>query len=243
MLRRTDRFRVHSYEVDAFRQLQLPSLAGYLQESAGHHAVELGWGLEALQARGLTWVLARQRIEAGQPITLGDELEIATWPSGIHGLLATREFTVARGGVEVARASSAWLVLDLASRRPVRPAEVLDPALRPPLEPVAPIPARLPAPAGGGAERLFDVRYADIDVNQHVTHTSYLSWALESVPEPLWRSARPCAVEVHYLAEARLGDRVAACCAEGEGGWVHALGRAGGDGKELTRLRTRWTAR
>src|SRR5512146_3301561 len=108
MSRRIDRFPVHGYEVDAFHSLALPALAGYLQESAAAHADELGCGLEALRARGITWVLMRQRIEVPSPIMLGDELEIATWPSGIDRLLVSREFSVTRGGAEVARSSTAW---------------------------------------------------------------------------------------------------------------------------------------
>ncbi|HTT70655.1 MAG TPA: acyl-ACP thioesterase domain-containing protein [Anaeromyxobacteraceae bacterium] len=242
MLRRVERFAVHSYEVDAFGELALPGLAGYLQEAAGHHATELGCGIEALRARGLTWVLVRQRIEVDLPALLGDELEVATWPSGLYPLLVTREFAVTRAGDELARASTAWLVFDLEKRRAVRPGEVLDPTLRPRLEALAPVPGRLPAPGPEASEHRFKVRYADIDMNRHVTNTSYLGWAIESSPEALWASARPRAVEAHYLAEARLGESVLVRRAgEGEA-LVHALFREG-TGEELARLRTRWARR
>jgi len=242
MLRRDERFLVHSYEVDAFGELALPALAGYLQEAAGQHATELGCGMEVLGARGLTWVLVRQRIEASAPVARGDELLVATWPSGVYPLVVTREFAVTRGSEEVARASTAWLVLDLETRRAVKPGEVLDPVLRPRLEAMAPVAGRLPAPGAEALEHRFDVRYADIDLNEHVTNTSYLSWALESVPEALWRGARPRAVEAHYLAEARLGDGVVARCALDGEVVLHALRRAQGEG-EFARLRTRWTRR
>lgn len=243
MLRHVERIPVHGYDADAFGELALPALAAYLQEVAGHHATALGCGLEALRPRGLSWVLARQRIEAPRAIALGDALEITTWPSGVHPLLVTREFTVSgRGGEELARASTAWLVLDLETRRPVRPGEVLDPVLRPHHEPVAAIPARLPAPAAGAPARRFEVRYADIDVNRHVTNTSYVGWALEGVPEAAWRAERACAVEVHYLAEARLGDAVQVRTDGGPGERAHAVVREA-DGKELARARTRWVLR
>jgi medium-chain acyl-[acyl-carrier-protein] hydrolase len=243
MLRHVERIPVHGYDVDAFGELSLPALAAYLQELAGHHATALGCGLEALRRRGLTWVLVRQRIEAPRPIPLGEELEIATWPSGVHPLVVTREFTVSgRDGAALARASTAWLVLDLATRRPVKPGAVLDPALRPHLEAVAAIPPRLPEPAPDAPSRRFEVRYVDIDVNRHVTNTSYLAWALEGVPEATWLTERACAAEAHYLAEARLGD-AALVRTDGVGNErSHAVLRES-DGKELARLRTRWTAR
>lgn len=243
MLRHAERIPVHGSDVDAFGELALPALAAYLQEVAGHHATALGCGLEALRPRGLTWVLVRQRLEAPRPIPLGEELEVETWPSGVHPLTVTREFTVrGRHGAELGRASTAWLVLDLATRRPVKPGTVLDPALRPHLEAVAEIPSRLPPPGPAAAARRFEVRYADIDLNRHVTNTSYLAWTLESVSEATWLADRACAVEVHYLAEGRLGD-VAVVRTEGDARErAHAVVREQ-DGKELARLRTRWTAR
>jgi acyl-ACP thioesterase len=89
---RRESFPVHTYEVDAFGTLEVPALSGYLQEVAGHHAAELGVGLETLRARGLTWVLARQRVELPLPVALGDTLEIETWPCGIERLAAMRDF-------------------------------------------------------------------------------------------------------------------------------------------------------
>ena len=126
MLSRRESFAVHTYEVDAFGTLAVPALSGYLSEVAGLHAGELGVGLDALMARGLTWVLVRQRIENPVPVRLGDTIEIETWPSGIDRLAAVREFVVRRGDEEVARATTQWFVLDVATRKPVRPGEVLD---------------------------------------------------------------------------------------------------------------------
>ena len=244
MLRRTERFSVHGYDVDAFHTLAVPALAGYLEEVAAHHATDLGCGLDALAGRGLTWVLVRQRIELSTPIALGDELTITTWPSGIDRLLVSREFVVARAeGEEVARASTRWLLLDVATRRPIRPDDVLDAALRPVRERVAEIAARLAAPGAGAAERTFDVRFSDIDVNRHVNNTSYVAWALESVDPATWTGMRAASVEAHYLAEALLGDDILARTAPDAGDELaHAVLR-GRDGKELARLRTRWVAR
>jgi acyl-ACP thioesterase len=236
------RFPVHGYEVDAFHELALPALSGYLQEAAAAHATELGCGLDALRARGLTWVLIRQRIEVPHRIRLGDELTITTWPSGIERLLVSREFSVTCGGVEVARSSTAWLVLELATRRPVRPAEALDPLLRPRSEPLLPLVARLDPPAPGAAEWTFEVRFQDIDANLHVNNAAYVAWALESISAERWRARRPCAVEVHYLAEARHGEVVCSRSSEQGDELRHSIARRG-DGRELARLRTWWAAR
>src|SRR5512138_2716016 len=210
MLARTESFAVHTYEVDAFGTLAVPALSGYLSEVAGLHATELGVGLDALMARGLTWVLVRQRIENPVPVALGDTIEIETWPSGIDRLAAVREFVVRRGDEEVARATTQWFVLDVATRKPVRPADVLD--ARFPREPVAPAvplsPGKLPELRAWDFQKRFHVRYSDIDVNLHVTNTSYVAWAVEAVPRDLWRSSRLASVEVQFIAETHHGAAV-----------------------------------
>jgi acyl-ACP thioesterase len=239
-------FPVHTYEVDAFGTLEVPALSGYLQEVAGRHAAELGVGLEALRAAGLTWVLARQRIEVPVAVALGETVEIETWPTGVERLAATRDFVVRRpDGSEAARATTQWFVLDVATRRPVRPEEVLDPrfprARRPSLAPLAA--GKLPVPAAWDLEKRFHVRYADIDVNLHVTNASYVTWAVEAAPIELWRAARLAAVEVHFLAEGLHGKAVLSRLARtGPRSCAHAIVREE-DGKELARLVTEWAER
>jgi len=245
MLSRREPFAVHAYEVDAFGTLAVPVLSGYLSEVAGLHAAELGVGLDVLRARGLTWVLVRQRLENPVPVVLGDTIEIETWPSGIDRLVALREFVVRRGAEEVARATTQWLVLDLATRKPVRPAEVLDPTF--PREPSPPAvalsPGKLPELPEWDFQKRFHVRYSDIDANLHVTNTSYVAWAIEAVPRELWQSSRLAAVEVQFIAEAHHGAAILSrLAATGEGAFAHAIVREE-DGKELARLVTTWVRR
>jgi acyl-ACP thioesterase len=239
-------FPVHSYEVDAFGLLEVPAISGYLQEIAGWHAAELGVGIDVLRARGLTWILARQRLELPAPVALGDTLAVETWPSGIERLAATREFVARRGdGLEAVRATTAWYVIDLASRKPVRPEEVLDPRFpRPRVPSVASLArGKLPALAHWELQKRFHVRFADIDQNLHVTNASYVTWATEAMPVELWRASRLAAVEVHYLAEGLHGAAILSRVARtGPDAYAHAIVREE-DGKELARLTTAWTGR
>jgi acyl-ACP thioesterase len=238
-------FPVHTYEVDAFGTLEVPAVSGYLQEVAGLHAAQLGVGLDVLRARGLTWVLGRQRIELPVAVQVGETLEIETWPAGVDRLVALRDFRLRRSdGVEVGRATTQWLVLDVATRRPVRPDEVLDARFaRPLLESVAPLARKLPAPERWDRERRFHVRYSDIDGNLHVTNASYVAWAIEAAPVELWRSSRLAAVEVHYVAEVLHGESILSRTSQtAPGAFAHAIVREA-DGRELARLASAWAPR
>jgi medium-chain acyl-[acyl-carrier-protein] hydrolase len=237
-------FTVHSFDADAFGLLSPAALAGYLQEAAGRSAETLGFGITALQAKGLAWVLARQQVALDVPIRRSDELTVETWPSGLDRLAALRDFRLLRGGAEVGRALTSWFVMDLASRRPSRPDRLLPPERHAQTAHVLALPASpLPALGAPAMERRFQVRYADIDANRHVTNASYISWALEAVEEPEWRTHRLASLDVQFLAEATHGHYVRSRSApDGDGARLHAVVREE-DGKQLARARTTWVPR
>lgn len=238
-------FAVRSYEVDAWNDLAVPALWGYLQEIAGLHADRMGYGVEDLWRAGYTWVLARQRLEITARARYGEVVEIETWPSGLARLAAFREFVVRRDGAEIARATSVWYVLDARSRRPVDPLEALDPRFpRPPASHVLSLSAeRLPPPPPPESERPFAVRFADIDVNWHVNNVSYVQWVLEAVPHETWHERWPAVIEAQYLAECDWGGRVLSRAARaGDGEFSHSVLREA-DGKEIARACTRWIPR
>ena len=242
--RLTEPFEAHSYAVDAFGLLSGPALSGWLQEAAGRHAERLGVGVDALQARGLTWVLARQAVVVDRPVAFGERADVVTWPSGADRLSALRDFEVRVAGEVRARAVTQWIVLDLSTRKPVRPGSVLPLELVETMEHVLPLPAgRPPAPEPPGVERPFTTRYRDIDRNLHVTNASYVEWACEAIPEETWSSRRLRSFEAYFIAECRHGSRVLSRSAgAGDGLFVHSVVREE-DGKELARLRTAWVER
>jgi len=236
---------VHTYVIDAFGALSVPGLAGFLGEAAGRHADALGVGVEALMSRGLTWVLGRQRFEIAAPPRLGERLEVETWPSGIDRVFALRDFVV-RGpdGGERVRAITQWIVMDLATRRPVRPRTVLDARFAEALPHAMEFTdGKLPEPAAWDGERRFPIRYADIDRNLHANNGSYVAWAIEAMPRAAWERDRLVALEVQFLAECGLGSTIVSrVAAVGPDAYAHAIVREE-DGKELARLATRWVRR
>jgi acyl-ACP thioesterase len=242
--RLTEPFEARSYAVDAFGLLTAPALSGWLQEAAGRHADRLGVGVEPLQARGLTWVLARQAVVVDRPVALGERAEVVTWPSGADRLSALRDFEVRVDGETRARAVTQWIVLDLATRKPVRPGSVLPLELVAEMDHVLPLPGGRPAiPDPVEVERPFTTRYRDIDRNRHVTNATYVEWACEAIPEAVWRSRRLRSFEAFFIAECLHGSRILSrSSAVGDGLFVHSVVREE-DRKELARLRTSWVDR
>jgi medium-chain acyl-[acyl-carrier-protein] hydrolase len=214
-----------------------------MMETAGRHAEKLGVGVRELHAKGLTWVLARLHAQITYVPPAGETVHVATWPSGRSRIFAVREFQLKNGaGGELLRSTSAWALMNMETRRPSR----LDPHLPvysrhpermirddfPPLPPVGHV----------GSRAAYRAAASDIDLNDHVTNTVYLDWALRAVPAETGRS-EPRSLEAAFLGEARLGDEVV-CLTEsrgqGDAGVLLQSLRDAASGRELTRLRTSW---
>ena len=239
-----DTFRIRSYEVDCHGQLSVLSIFNFMQETASSHADALGVSIQQLLSENYTWLLARVKITMTSYPVWRDDLTVLTWPSGMQRLFALRDFQFKdQKDSPVGAALSAWLVIDTHKRRPVR---------------IAPFVNRL-KPLGGNhilpgtldklqplvtheGEHKFQVRFRDLDINQHVNNTSYVEWILESIPAAVKKEAVLSEMEINFLAESFLHDRIIA-------NWLprdrrhrlfhHGLYREE-DGQELVRARTVW---
>jgi medium-chain acyl-[acyl-carrier-protein] hydrolase len=236
-------FRVHSYEVDAFGVLSPSVLAGFLQESAAVSADSLGFGISDLNTKGCTWVLVREHFELDEAIRLGDVISLQTWPSGVARRAALRDFRILKENREVGRALTSWLVLDIASRRPVRPHEVLPEALHVETPHVLPVSsASIPIVDSPAIERAFQVRFSDIDANLHVTNASYVEWMVEAIGEETWRSRWLSSLDIQFVSECSLGSEVKSRSVLQRAEALHSIIREY-DSKELARARSTWKTR
>ena len=228
-----------SYDVDPNRTVRLPALCRFMQEAAYHHAEHLGLGHSFLSARGMAWVLARQRICIDRLPEWGDTVHIRTWPSGRDRLFFYRDFELSDGdGARVLTASNAWSLIDVEKRERVHPDIYL----------------RVDIPEG---KQVFDskierlkggtcpagpsvvVTYGDLDLNGHVNNVRYIEWLLDSLPRDFHEMHAVKALELNYLAEAVYGQTVQVCSEEtGPLEFIHAV--KVGD-TELFRARSRWS--
>jgi medium-chain acyl-[acyl-carrier-protein] hydrolase len=222
---------------------QLLALLDAMSETAGRHAEKLGVGVHTLHAKGLTWVLARLHVKINSLPGAGQTVHIATWPSGRHRLFAVREFRLTdNSGAEILRATSAWALMNMETRRLAR----LDPHLplfsRHPERMLKDDFFQLPPVQKTGVQASYRAAAVDIDINDHVNNTVYLDWALRAIPAaPSCR--RLLSLEAAFLGEARLGDEIICrgerAVEDGETVFLQSLQNATGS-RELTRLCSRW---
>jgi acyl-ACP thioesterase len=138
----------------------------------------------------------------------------------------------------LARATSAWLLVRLLDKRPVRPPDSLA-AL------AAGFPSRLiddrfdglaaPSLAPGGAS--FRVGRFDLDPNGHANNVAVVRWLLESLPPGHGPVRLPLRTRIELRAECLEGDLLEAQVEEQATATRHALVRAA-DRREVARAET-----
>ncbi len=243
----TGTFHVRTDAVTPQGTATVPALCALLQEAAGRHADALDVSMQHLQAEGRAWALAHLRLALDHPLRWDTPLTVETWPSGLDGLYATREFVLWADDVEIGRATSRWFVLDTERRRPVRPPRSLydlETPNRP--RPLAPKPEDLSPPARLDHTLSRTVRHPDLDLNGHLNSVRTLTWALRPLPDALHETHRCARVALQFRAEAARGVpvRVTAQVEDaGDDRIVHHALHNTDASTLLTTARTVWTPR
>lgn len=188
-------------DVDRDEVLLLPRLFKLLQEVAIRHANQFGTGTNAVTQRGESWVLNRIAVQLARYPRATETLRVETWSTGIRGFKGFRDFRVFdAAGETVISGSSLWLYISLATQAIVRvPREV---AATFPVGAEAPVFPGLEdmefAGPGPGAHAFhYQLRYSDVDVNQHVNNAAYLDLVQSALASHAGR-ARPTRVALKY---------------------------------------------
>jgi len=260
-------FQVRGVDIDQSGRIQPVIFMDYFLESAAEHAALFQVAVTDLFEKGRTWVLSRFHIEFLRYPHWGESVEIKTWPSAKLPLFALRDFEATDEHGIAARATSSWLIIDLATKRPVRTSEHLENFPQFMRRAVEDDFASLPVLSRVDIRKEFPVFFFVLDLNRHVTATAYVHRALESVPEDILFKFRPASIEVNFRAEAFYGDSIVSRVERidapsvlkaivrnifspdqpetdpnpgpARSAYLHRLSRAADD-KELTILRTSW---
>jgi acyl-ACP thioesterase len=235
---------VRYHELDSHGNVSPVTLLNYLQDTAGLHAAQLGVAVSDLHKLGLTWVLSRIHLIVTQYPRANEGVVIRTWPATRQGMFSCREFELTGAGeVLFGRATTSWAALNIVSRRPVKLEEHL------PAYPLFPRRAidddftSLPHfPETATSEYTFRVLRSDLDTNHHVNNAIFAGWALESVPDEI-AAGTLIELEISFRAEVLYGETILSrCVVTGPGLCLHQIVNKK-NGRELARLRTRWTGK
>lgn len=204
-------FKVRSNEVYVDGKASMPAICNYLQEIAGDSAKQLGFSIEQLLSKNVTWVLTRIKVEMDLYPIWREHIEVETWPSGYDKMVATRDFRIWNAKKQViGKASSIWMLIDLSSRRPVMVEPFLSEFARENEDRALIIKReeRLKELDQVANTKFFNVRYGDLDLNNHVNNVHFVEWVLESVQSEFRDNSILKSIDIQFKAECFYGDRI-----------------------------------
>lgn len=202
-------YKIKYQEVDGEKKLRLFNLENYLLEVAGTVADDLGFGIQALHPRGLTWILTRLSVEMYELPTHCQKVRFETWIESNAHMLSTRDFRIYKQGSEeewilIGQCKSVWAVLDLEKREIVNCFD--DPIFEGCVDGEVIEMSRvrmttIPEPTGSAPHKIV---YSDIDYNGHCNSCRYLQAMTDAfLPSYYGRKVR---LDINYSKEAMLGE-------------------------------------
>jgi acyl-ACP thioesterase len=174
----------------------------YAEEAASGHAELLGAGFEAMTEKRQIWVLSRISVHMEKRPRFGETVTVRTWPRGHERLFAIRDYEMTVGDHLFVRARSSWIILDMDTRRPLRPDSVMEKMPLNEGKNALPENAAALAEAPGLAPVMErKALYSDLDFNGHVHNTRYMQWVCDLFEPRLIENAETIAFDMNYLKE------------------------------------------
>ena len=179
----SETFVVRGTDCDMFSRMRLDMLFIAMQECGEQHALQLGFGYDAMLARNLFFVLSRIHVRITRMPRAGETVVHTTWPAASNRFFCPRYhvFTL-EDGTPLACAGALWVMLDTSARKIVSPLSV---DLRFPDNSDIPAPIDLPmrAPLSADDGRIITRTpvFSEFDVNGHVNNTKYMAWLCDSL--------------------------------------------------------------
>lgn len=211
----TESYRLGAAETDINSIASPTSLLRYMQDCSSAQMAALGPSYEELFDKGLSFVLSKTSLRIYGTIGARDSFEVETWACASRGVTFNRCYRILKGGETVAEASTVWALVDTQAKKLCRVSDVtLNYGTDEPLDMGSASRFRIPSdvllsPVG---ERL--VEYADCDLNGHMNNTRYADVMCSYIGD--MRSRRVCAVNINYVTEARLGEKITICVCPAE---------------------------
>ncbi len=198
--------KVRYTELNHYKGTMDPSgIINYFQDCSTFQSEELGRGLQYLNESNRVWLLNSWQLQMLQPIRLGEQIAVCTWPYDFKGFYGYRNFIMKdEKDTILAVASSIWVYIDTTTGRPTRiPEDCLGYQIEPPY-PMETVTRKIAIPNDYISNDPITVMKYNIDSYNHVNNGQYIKMAEEYLP----MGYRISSMRAEYRMQAVLGDAI-----------------------------------
>ena len=207
-------------------KITVNAILNSLDDVAMQHAELTGDDVLERSKNAVNWVMTGWDIRILNLPKNNEEFKIKTWVnSNIGALSSTREFLLMDvEGNPCVKAQAYISILDLVRNRPVRFSDTDLARYQPEPDTVIETPVKkIAVPKEFIAEKTLVVRRSDIDFNEHVHNTTYLTLAMEVLPEKFYKEQNFQAIRINFKKALFLDDVATIKLAQTEQGYTVAI--------------------
>ena len=229
-------------EMDCKLVLKPSALLQFLQDLASYNAESLDFGYSYIIKHNLAWFLLKYHIEFDDYPEGLYEITIQTEPRGYNKLFAFRDFTVLHKGRTIGRAVSTWCLVDLNTKSMANISDVLEgnPHMVPHQKREGELSyGKIRLPETFDKEQVFDIRFDDLDVNQHANNVNYIVWALETLDFDFRLNHKIKVLDMVFKKEIKYGSKVLSQVKVEGNTTIHVLKNAETE-EELCLVKAEW---
>ncbi len=177
------RYTINYYELNTNLRLKEFMFMLFLQDAATVNAEKNGFGYTWCEENNLGWFLIKYRIELEHYPEDMEYIEIETVCRGASRLFANRDFTIYNpSGEIIGRVASLWALVDMDTKTMIAPQKAKEDFQVFEKREDDLSYKKIKQLEKFDYEKIFDVRFDDLDVNHHANNSNYISWALEALP-------------------------------------------------------------
>ena len=206
----TKKYEIHYHQVDSKLRCRLSSIIDFICDAGTQQSERLGDGIEYCAKNNCGWVFYKYDIKMYRYPVFGEIISVTTEPVGFKKFYGLRKYMIKDEKDNlIGEVLALFFLIDLEKRRPIRilneqyefygvDADVdcditMDKVERNNEEQY---------------QKQFNVRYSDIDSNNHVNNVKYIEWAVESVPVDVINNYVIKRIKVVYEKETTYGDKI-----------------------------------
>lgn len=157
-------------------QLTLKRLLLMFQKVALEHYTTKAQSWDEVVKSGRSWVLTKMEIHINRLPNLSEQIQVATWSKGVHGIKGHREYEISCQGEILVKAQSEWIYLNFIEKKPEEfPSELFPNFIQVNRTNFKSDISnwRLKKLGHQSAPMTYSLRYTDFDINQHLNNTTY----------------------------------------------------------------------
>lgn len=190
---------------DVNDRLSYKSILNIFQDVASIHAEEIGVGYKEMLSKNLYWVLSRIKIDILKMPSINQVVMVETWPHEKGRIDFDRDLKIlSEDGEVLIIGSSKWCVINSITRMLERTDNVnyigqccLDKNYEDRFN-------KITIPNSEIEECfLYDVRFSDLDHNQHMNNTNYANLVVSAIDDK-----ETSHFEINFINECLLGDKI-----------------------------------